>query len=381
MLSPRRLCCCRSRCSCSLALPSLAQAGVQPSYDLTTPAGSPFPSDRWTRDRLDAAHRRPRRPAEARLRGAAVRLRRHRRAEHARRLQRPAADLDPLHGRDRPDQRLELHVFLIRLPDRAITGINQIVWEPAANTLHVESDQLLRPAHALPPRRHERACATRPVEPIDAGVVPELTLPARTLPQASVRGAPRRAAAVADVAVASRLHDAERHRRCSSRCGTRSRPRSPAAADFRLGTGGVRTVFPLVEHQRRSCSRGRRPRRRAFSVSPTGTPFLSLYPGTVGTVAFGSFDSPDYETPSKVIPPSARRSGRPPSRGRTGSTSTSSSPPGPRLQAAGRSRSSGTASATTRTRARSSSPRRWHGAASRRSRSTSSVTAAARSGR
>jgi hypothetical protein len=42
----------------------------------------------------------------------------------------------------------------------------------------------------------------------------------------------------------------------------------------------------------------------AFQVSPTGTPFLSLYPGSVGTVAFGSFDSPDYETPSKVIPPS-----------------------------------------------------------------------------
>ena len=42
----------------------------------------------------------------------------------------------------------------------------------------------------------------------------------------------------------------------------------------------------------------------AFQVSPTGTPFLSLYPGSVGTVAFGSFDSPDYETASKVIPPS-----------------------------------------------------------------------------
>jgi hypothetical protein len=36
------------------------------------------------------------------------------------------------------------NVFLVRLPDLRITGINQIAWEPAANTLHVESDQLLR---------------------------------------------------------------------------------------------------------------------------------------------------------------------------------------------------------------------------------------------
>ena len=32
----------------SLALPGLADAAVQPSYDLSTPGGGPFPSDRWT---------------------------------------------------------------------------------------------------------------------------------------------------------------------------------------------------------------------------------------------------------------------------------------------------------------------------------------------
>src|SRR4029450_11182611 len=36
------------------------------------------------------------------------------------------------------------NVFLISLPDLEVTGINQIVWEVATNTLHVESDELLR---------------------------------------------------------------------------------------------------------------------------------------------------------------------------------------------------------------------------------------------
>ena len=46
MLSPRRV--LFLVLLFSLALPSLAQAGVQPSYDLSTPDGGPFPSDRWT---------------------------------------------------------------------------------------------------------------------------------------------------------------------------------------------------------------------------------------------------------------------------------------------------------------------------------------------
>jgi hypothetical protein len=85
---------------------------------------------------------------------------------------------------------------------------------------------------------------------------------------------------------------------------------TPATADFLLGTGGVRTVFPLSSISSILFSRqtGTAP---TFSVSPTGTPFLSLYPGSVGTVAFGAFDSPDYETASKVIPATGTLTGSP----------------------------------------------------------------------
>ena len=44
-----------------------------------------------------------------------------------------------------------------------------------------------------------------------------------------------------------------------------------------------------------------------FTVSPTGTPFLA----GVGTVAFGAFDAPDYETSSKVIPAVGTHTGVP----------------------------------------------------------------------
>ena len=84
----------------------------------------------------------------------------------------------------------------------------------------------------------------------------------------------------------------------------------PAAADFQLGAGGVRTVFPLSSISSILFSR-QTSTAPAFQVSPTGTPFLALYPNSVGTVAFGAFDSPDYENASRVIPPSGSIIGAP----------------------------------------------------------------------
>ena len=142
MLSPRRV--LFLVLLLSLALPSLANAGVQPRYDLSTPEGSPFPSDRWTA--VDWSQ-----PTGLRVN-----------------LPKPdcnarpsdCADIDvlntldgfnvqprisiPFTGAIDPASVSSSSVFLIRIPDHAITGVNQIVWQPAAATLHVESDQLLR---------------------------------------------------------------------------------------------------------------------------------------------------------------------------------------------------------------------------------------------
>ena len=113
MMSPRRV--LLLALLVSLALPSLAQAAVQPRFDLSTPDGGPFPSDRWTTFDWSQPTGLARQPAETGLCRAPVRLRRYRRPQHARRLQRPAADLDPVHRADRPEQRHEL----VGLPDPA----------------------------------------------------------------------------------------------------------------------------------------------------------------------------------------------------------------------------------------------------------------------
>ena len=79
---------------------------------------------------------------------------------------------------------------------------------------------------------------------------------------------------------------------------------TPAPANFVIGDGGVRTVFPLtdVTSVRFSMQTNTAP---TFVLQPDLTPFLA----GVGSIAFGTFDAPDYETASKVIPAVGARTG------------------------------------------------------------------------
>jgi len=288
----------------SLVLPALAQAGVQPAYDLSTPDGGPFPSDRWaavdwsqpTGLRVDL----PKPDCAARPSDC--------------------ADIDvlntldgfnvqprisiPFTGAIDPSSVSSSSVFLIRLPDHAITGINQIVWEPAANTLHVESDQLLRQrtTYILVVTDRVRDASGEPIEaaPFRSDLHQNMSELVRGLPGDLL---------LSDVALAS-VFTTQSVTPLLEQVRARIKSSTPAAADFVLGAGGVRTVFPLASISSILFSR-QSTTAPAFQVSPTGTPFLSLYPGSVGTVAFGAFDSPDYETPSKVIPPSGSIAGPP----------------------------------------------------------------------
>ena len=288
----------------SLVLPALAQAGVQPAYDLSTPDGGPFPSDRWaavdwsqpTGLRVDL----PKPDCAARPSDC--------------------ADIDvlntldgfnvqprisiPFTGPIDPSSVSSSSVFLIRLPDHAITGINQIVWEPAANTLHVESDQLLRQrtTYILVVTDRVRDASGEPIEaaPFRSDLHQNMSELVRGLPGDLL---------LSDVALAS-VFTTQSVTPLLEQVRARIKSSTPAAADFVLGAGGVRTVFPLASISSILFSR-QSTTAPAFQVSPTGTPFLSLYPGSVGTVAFGAFDSPDYETPSKVIPPSGSIAGPP----------------------------------------------------------------------
>jgi Bacterial Ig-like domain len=284
-----------------LASPSLAQAaGVQPRFDLSSPESGPFPSNRWTT--FDWSQKT----------GLRVKLPKPDCAV------RPSdcADIDvlntldgfnlqprisiPFTGPIDPASVNSENVFLIRVPDFAVTGINQIAWEVAANTLHVESDQLLRQdtTYILVVTTDVKDAAGKPIgsaffRPHLHGAMSDL-----------VRGLPDRLR-LSDIAVATvfttqsatSLLEQVRHQIKAS---------TPAPANFVIGNGGERTVFPLAEVTSVlfSMQTGTAP---TFAVQSNLTPFLA----GVGTIAFGAFDAPDYQTSSMVIPAVGTRTGVP----------------------------------------------------------------------
>ncbi len=288
-----------------LALPSLAHAaGVEPRFDLASPEGAPFPNDRWTD--VDFSQQTGLR-VELPKPDCAVRPS-------------DCADIDvlntldgfnlqprisiPFTGPIDPASVDSSNVFLIRVPDLQVTGINQITWEVAANTLHVESDELLRQhtTYILVVTTGIHDASGRPIQ--SAFFRPSLHGDMSAL----VRGLPGRLR-LSDVAVAS-VFTTQSATPLLEQVRRQLAAASPAPASFLLGPGGVRTVFPLSEVTSILFNRqtGTAP---SFTPAPVGTPFLSLFPGSIGTVAFGAYDSPDYETAAKVIPPTGTHSGVP----------------------------------------------------------------------
>ena len=283
-----------------VALPSLAQAAVQPRFDLSSPEGGPFPSNRWTTfDWSQNTGLRVKLPKP----DCAVRPS-------------DCADIDvlntldgfnmqprisiPFTGAIDPASVNSSNVFLISLHDFKVTGINQIVWESPTNTLHVESDQLLRQdtPYILVVTTDVRDASGKRIQ--SAFFRPHMHGDMSDL----VHGLPGRLH-LSDVAVAT-IFTTQSATPLLEQVRRQIKASTPAPADFVLGAGGVRTVFPLAGVTSILFSRQVTivPN---FITSATGTPFLA----GVGSVAFGSFDSPDYENAAKVIPPVGSRTGAP----------------------------------------------------------------------
>src|SRR5262245_11359707 len=131
-----------------ILVPGLAFAAVEALFDLSSTAGSPFPTDRFTVDDHDQKT------------GVRVNLPK---PDCGVRVS-DCADIDvintldgfnlqprlsiPFSGPIDPSTVSSQTVFLVRLGHRHggsgdPVGINQIVWDPATNTLHAESDELL----------------------------------------------------------------------------------------------------------------------------------------------------------------------------------------------------------------------------------------------
>jgi hypothetical protein len=206
-------------------------------------------------------------------------------------------------------------VFLLGLDGRV--GINQIVWESATNTLHLESDEQLkarspyllivtRGVHGADGAPLDRTAFWRDVlfgRPADAAAKRYRAQLGLALAGAAIAGV-----RPSQIAAAS-LFTTQSIAAISQKIRAQIRSATPAAPSFTLGTSGERTVFPLssltaIQFRRQTGT-------STFTTSFLPLPALQIFPGSVGTLAFGSYLSPDYETAAKFIPPVGTRTGTP----------------------------------------------------------------------
>lgn len=199
-------------------------------------------------------------------------------------------------------------------PQGQVVGINQVVWEPLTNTLHVESNEQLAQdtTYLLVVTSGVRGADGEPLETTDFrhdlnfGRTKDPDTKAYrkdlldALPMAMAGGANPSEIAAASLFTTQSIDAISRQIRSQL---------SGGPASFLLGAAGERTVFPL------SSVAGIQLKRQigtaTFATSFLPTPALSIYPGSVGAVAFGSYASPDYETDAGVIPATGTLAGTP----------------------------------------------------------------------
>jgi hypothetical protein len=320
------------------AAPALA-AGVQALFDLSAPATAPFPSDRFAV------------PDHSQNTGLRVNLPKPNCTSNPS----DCADLDVINTLDgfNLQPRISVpfsgaidvssvnsdNVYLISLGDALgrghhrdgrgdVIGINQVLFDLATNTLHVESDELLdqHTRYALIVTNGVRDAAGDPVEAgafarfrdehkfghsKDAALKAYRKALLEALDEAEERGKHRghgahhrpRVVAASVFSTQSATSDLEKIRH-------QIRASHPAPASFLIGTAGERTLFPLssITGISFNIQTGIAP---TFLPSPVPIAALEVFPGSVGAIAFGKYVSPDYETPAKYIPAVGTRTGIP----------------------------------------------------------------------
>jgi hypothetical protein len=312
-----------------LSFPPVALAdGVSVKFDLSDPAASPFPSNRFTvTDWSQNTYRRVNLP----------------KPDCAARPS-DCADIDVINTLDGFSTQPRITVpftgdisvssvtsdtvFLLNLGDTQTwegagqkVGVNQVLWDPATRTLVLEPDALLN--------QHSRYVLIVTDGVLDSG------------------GKPIKPAGFGDDSGGGRDRDGDEYRRelrdaararysgrhkvaAASLFTTQSisadlykimrriKQSTPAPASFLVGAtdaGPVRALFPVsgvtgIQFNRQT---GAAP---AFTSSFLPLPALNVVPGAVAQIAYGRFGSPDYQTPAKYIPATGTLSGQPQPQGR-----------------------------------------------------------------
>ena len=259
-------------------------------------------------------------------------------------------------------------IFLVG-PGDHVVGINQIEWEPLTNTLHAESnDQLAQHStYLLVVTRGVHDANGKPLDAMTFGQTAYDRALQRALPMAMAGGASPSGIADASLFTTQSIDVISRKIRRQLHASTPT---------FTLGSAGERTVFPFASIA--AIQWKRQTGTSTFSTSPLLTPAVA---GSVATIAFGSYSSPDYETAAKVIPPYGTATGKPVPQGTNQVEFTLFIPAGVKPAGGWPVAIFGHGFTDSMNGARGPSPGRSRAPESRRSRSTSSATAAARSAR
>jgi Bacterial Ig-like domain len=203
------------------------------------------------------------------------------------------------------------NIFIVG-PGGHVVGINQVVWEPAANTLHFESDEQLAQdtTYLLVVTRGVHDEDGSPVKStfrhdLNYGQTKDGATKAYrkelldALPMAMAAGVGPDDIAGASLFTTQSIDALSRKIRAQLPGG---------AVSFTLGTAGERTVFPFPTISSITWQ-------RQIGTAPTfsGGNLNSVMPllAGVGTVAFGTYPSPDYENAGKVIPAVGTATGTP----------------------------------------------------------------------
>lgn len=196
-----------------------------------------------------------------------------------------------------------------------VIGINQVVWDTLTDTLHVESDELLDQdtryaliaTHGILDPQGSAVQASEAFRNFRQNVRGDYK---RALLEA-LRAARRIGVPEGDIIAAS-MFTTQSATAVMEKIRDQIKAATPEPADFNLGLGGTRTVFPLETLTGITWRQQTRDNPPAFTAVPLDLKLLSIIPGAIGQIAFGKYVSPDYEVhPGEFIPPVATRTGIP----------------------------------------------------------------------
>ncbi len=198
-----------------------------------------------------------------------------------------------------------------------VVGIDQVVWDVLTTTLHVESDELLDQhtryvlvvtKDVVDEKDGKKVKAAKAfLDFVDESNAASTGDPALDVYRASLRNALTRIDADKVVprgqVVSASVFTTQSVTAVLEKIRDQIKAKTPAPADFLLGPGGSRTVFPWSAVDKWRLNNG----------APLPIDYLNkVVPGAVGTIAFGKYSSPDYRVhPGEYIPPIGTLSGTP----------------------------------------------------------------------